>query len=211
MSWLSMLAFYFHPYWLVNHINQQNNTIEHAMLYVKKSIALMVIIVTVLSLIVIDFVFVQTNEKPGEIFAVLLVHGAVASFIVALVAWMVLRNNHQVGILVGWFILVYWIPLWLWNMLFEIYVGFNDEQTTNLFLQLAHDENLMDWHLYLLSAIWVHATAVALLGVRLLIKLNNLHLILLTLLSSAIYLTSFLFIHQAQKGVEILYTIFGMG
>ncbi len=211
MAWLAMLTFYAYPKWLVNRTQQHHNAIEFSMQNVKKSIALMVIIITVLSLIFSTFEFVQDNEKPGEIFAVLLVHGAISSLIVALLAWLGLKNRHQVGLLIGWFILVYWIPLWLWNMVFEIHVGFSVEHNTHLFLQLAHDESLLDWHMYFLGIIWVHATAVAVYGIRHLLNVNSRYLSFLVLLSSILYLCSFLLLHRTHKTVEVIYLIFGMG
>ena len=97
---IAMLSFYGRPVWVLNGIKRHPNAIEQAMLHVKKSIALMVLIITVMSLLFTGFEFVQEQEKPGEIFAVLLVHGAVVSSLIAVLAWLVLRNHHQVGLLV---------------------------------------------------------------------------------------------------------------
>ncbi len=211
LSFMAMLAFYLNPKWVLKGVKLHDNAIEHAMLNVKKSIALMVIIITVLSLLFVGFEFVQEQEKPGEIFAVLLVHGAMVSVVVAAVAWLLMRDHHHVGLLMGWFIVVYWIPLWLWNMLFEIHAGFTGEKYSNLFLQLAHDEALMDWHLLMLGLIWLHATAIAVYGLHQMFQIRSTYLWTLGLLSSVLYLLSFLMLHRTQKGVEIIYLIFGMG
>ena len=48
-AWLAILAFYFNPVWLSNTVTN-HNAIEHAMGVVKKSIATMVLLITVLSL-----------------------------------------------------------------------------------------------------------------------------------------------------------------
>lgn len=208
---IAMLSFYGRPAWVLSGIKHHPNAIEQAMLHVKKSIALMVIIITVMSLLFTGFEFVQEQEKPGEIFAVLLVHGAVISSLIAVLAWLVLRNHHQVGLLVGWFIVVYWVPLWLWNMVFEIHAGFSGEKYQNLFLQLAHAETMLDWHLWVLVLIWLHATAIALYGLHRLLTVPPHFLWALGLLASALYLCSFLWLHHTQKGVEIIYLIFGMG
>ena len=192
-------------------VKNHDNAIEHAMLCVKKSIALMVIIITVLSLLFSSFSFVQEQEKPAEIFAVLLVHGALVSLLVAGIAWLGLRNHQQVGLMVGWFIVVYWVPLWLWNMMFEIHAGFTGEKYHNIFLMLAHSEAMMDWHVYLLALIWIHATAIAVYGLHQLFSNRSVYLWSLGLLSSVLYLLSFMFLHHTQKGVEIIYLIFGMG
>ncbi len=210
-AFMAMFCFYLRPSWVMAGVKNHNNAIEHAMLNVKKSIALMVIIITVLSLLFSSFAFVQEQEKPGEIFAVLLVHGALVSILVAGVAWLGLRNHHQVGLMVGWFIVVYWIPLWLWNMVFEVHAGFTGEKYHNLFLQLAHAEAMMDWHIYLLVLIWLHATAIAVYGLHQMFQVNTKYLWSLGLLSSLLYLLSFLLLHHTQKGVEIIYLIFGMG
>ncbi|WP_223786763.1 hypothetical protein [Marinicella meishanensis] len=208
---VAMVSFYGRPAWVLNGIQQHPNAIEQAMLHVKKSIALMVIIITVMSLLFSGFEFVQEQEKPGEIFAVLLVHGAMVTVLLAAVAWLGLRDHHQVGLLVGWFIVVYWVPLWLWNMLFEIHAGFSSEKYHNLFLQLAHDEAMQDWHLWVLGLIWVHATAIAVYGLHRLLAVQAHYLWALGCLASVLYLGSFLLLHHTQKGVEIIYLIFGMG
>ncbi|MGJ8662358.1 MAG: hypothetical protein ACSHWU_01850 [Marinicella sp.] len=211
LAFINMFAFYTHPKWMLKSLQKQENAIEHAMLCVKKSIALMIIIILVLSLLFNGFEFVQEQEKPGEIFAVLLVHGALVSVLVAAVAWLALRNHHHVGLLVGWFIVVYWVPLWIWNMVFEVYAGFNGEKYTNLFLQLAHAEVLLDWHLYMLGLIWLHATAIAVYGLHQMFQVRSLYLWGLGLLSSFLYLVSFMLLHHTQKSVEIVYLVFGMG
>ena len=152
-AWLAILAFYLNPAWLTHTITN-HNAIEHAMGVVKKSIATMVLLITVLSLFFVSFEFVQEHEKPAEIFAVLLVHGAITSVILAGLFWLWLRDHHQVGVLVGWFMLAYWVPLWLWNMVFEIHVGFSGGQSTNLFLLLAHQQSLSDWDWLELAPVW---------------------------------------------------------
>jgi hypothetical protein len=210
-AFIAMLSFYARPAWVLSGIKNHPNAIEQAMLHVKKSIALMVIIITVMSLLFTGFEFVQAEEKPGEIFAVLLVHGALVSALIAVVAWLGMRNHQQVGLLVGWFIVVYWVPLWLWNMVFEIHAGFSGEIYHNLFLQLAHAQTMLDWHVWVLGLIWLHATAIALYGLHRLLVARSGFLWALGLLASVLYLGSFLLLHHTQKGVEIIYLIFGMG
>jgi len=208
-AWLAILAFYFNPVWLSNTVTN-HNAIEHAMGVVKKSIATMVLLITVLSLFFVSFEFVQEHEKPAEIFAVLLVHGAITSVILAGLFWLWLRDHHQVGVLIGWFMLAYWVPLWLWNMVFEIHVGFSGGQSTNLFLLLAHQQNLNNWHWLLLAGIWLHATTVAIYGLHRLLRIRHVLLWVFGLLGAAMYLLSFLLVHRTQRGVEIVYLMFGM-
>lgn len=208
-AWLAVLAFYVNPGWLANQA-AAHNAIEHAMGVVKKSIASMILIITVLSLFFASFEFVQEHEKPAEIFAVLLVHGAITSAILATLFWLWLRDHHQVGVLVGWFMLAYWIPLWLWNMVFEIHVGFSGGKSLNLFLQLAHQETLSGWHWIMLAAIWLHATTVAIYGLHRLLHVRHQLLWAFGLLGAAMYLMSFLLVHRTQRGVEIVYLMFGM-
>ena len=210
-AFMAMICFYLRPKWVMAGVQNHDNAIEHAMLCVKKSIALMVIIITIMSLLFAGFEFVQEQEKPGEIFAVLLVHGALVSVLVAGIAWLGLRNHQHVGLMVGWFIVVYWVPLWLWNMLFEIHAGFTGEKYHNLFLMVAHAESMLDWHVYLLAVIWAHATAIAIYGLHQMFQIRPMYLWALGLLSSVLYLLSFMFLHRTQKGVEIIYLIFGMG
>lgn len=208
-AWLTILAFYLKPTWLIDQVTR-HDAIEHAMAVVKKSIATMILSITVLSLFFSSFEFVQEHEKPAEIFAVLLVHGAITSVILAALFWWWLHDHHQVGVLVGWFMLAYWIPLWLWNMVFEIHVGFTDGRATNLFLELAHQKTLSDWHWLLLGSIWLHASAVAIFGLHRLMQQRHVLLWVFGLLGAAMYLASFLLVHRTQRGVEIVYLMFGM-
>ena len=214
LAMLALLAFYLRPTWLIKQVKSKHaldNAIEYAMQHVKKSVALMVIIITLLSLIFTGLEFVQEHEKPAEIFAVLLVHGALVSAALAALAWLFLRDHQHVGLLVGWFILVYWLPMWLWNMGFEIQVGFAKETDTHLFLQLIHQQALHGWHASLLGLIWLHATAMAVFGLHQLSDIRSRYLWLLGLGSSGLYLASFLLVHHTRRGVELVYEIFGMG
>ncbi|MFC3194910.1 hypothetical protein ACFODZ_11730 [Marinicella sediminis] len=208
-AWLAVLAFYLNPRWLTRNI-ARHNAIEHTMGVVKKSIATMVLSITILSLFFGTFEFVQEHEKPAEIFAVLFVHGALVSAILAVMFWLWLRDHHQVGMLVGWFMLVYWVPLWFWNMAFEIHVGFSGGQHNNLFLQLAHQEVLSRTQGWLLMAIWLHATIIAIYGLHRLLSFRHVLIWVFGLLGSVMYLASFLMVHHIQKGVEIVYLMFGM-
>jgi|GEM_PF-5950766 len=211
---LALLAFYLRPMWLIKQVKSKHaldNVIEYAMQHVKKSVALMVIIITLLSLFFTGFEFVQEHEKPAEIFAVLLVHGSLVSAALAALAWLFLRDHQHVGLLVGWFILVYWLPMWLWNMGFETQVGFAKETDTHLFLQLIHQQALHGWHASLLGLIWLHATAMAVFGLHQLSDIRSRYLWLLGLGSSGLYLASFLLVHHTRRGVELVYEIFGMG
>ncbi len=209
-AWLTVLCFFCHPKWLANRLHQ-DDAIEYAMVSVKKSIALMVMVILTLSLLFSEFTFVQADEKPGEVFAVLLVHGAIVSLVLAGAAWLWFRNGHEVGLLVGWFILVYWVPLWFWNMVFEIHVGFSGEQYSNLFLDFAHGHMLHDWHVYFLVVTWLHAAAVGIYGLHCFYQLKSIYLWLLGLVSALLFLLSFLLVHHAHRGVELIYLIFGMG
>lgn len=214
LAMLAFLAFYLRPTWLIKQVKSKHaldNVIEYAMQHVKKSVALMVIIITLLSLFFTGFEFVQEHEKPAEIFAVLLVHGALVSAALAAMAWLFLRDHQHVGLLVGWFILVYWLPMWLWNMGFEIQVGFAKETDSHLFLQLIHQQALHGWHASLLGLIWLHATAMAVYGLHQLFDIRSRYLWLLGLGSSGLYLASFLLVHHTRGGVELVYEIFGMG